>query len=121
MTAQHRRGARREEQVANILRTTRTKNRPRFVRAPDVQPIRFADGTVVVPESKTRKTLPKWLVAAIAQASAYVDGAVPLVVLSQTGGEPIACLPLVDFAMLVGLRERQDGEQLLLLGGRNGK
>jgi len=121
MSAQHRRGARREQQVASILQTTRTKYRPRYVRAPDVVPIRFADGTVVVPESKTRKHLPKWLVAAIGQARAYVDGCVPVVVLSELRGEPLAVVPLADFAMLVGLREPRDGAQLLLLGAPNGK
>jgi hypothetical protein len=117
MTAAHRRGARREQQVADVLGTTRIKYRPRYQRSPDVIPIRFADGTVVVPESKTRKRLPKWLLAAVAQARAYVVGAVPCVVLSETGGEPLALVPLTDLAMLVGLRSPKDGEQLLLLGG----
>lgn len=116
MSIGHRRGARREKQAADILGSKRV-HRSRFESAPDVEPIRFQNGTVVVPECKTRKKLPGWLTGALAQAAEYVDGAVPLVVLSELGGQPIALLPLVDLAELVGLREPADGEQLLLLGG----
>jgi hypothetical protein len=73
----------------------------------------------MVPEAKTRKKLPRWLVAALAQARRYVRGSVPCVVLSELGGEPLAVLPLADLAMLVGIRAPRDGEQLLLLGGRH--
>jgi hypothetical protein len=116
VTSSHRRGARRERQAAEILKTTRVC-RMRGERAPDVVPLRFENGSVVVPESKTRAKLPKWLNAALAQARGYHPGAVPLVVLSETGGPALALLPLADLAMLVGLRAPRDGEQLLLLGG----
>lgn len=111
------RGARRELEAATLLGSTRV-HRKRGQRAPDVVPVRFENGAVVVPESKTRKALPKWLKAALSQARGYHRGAIPLVVLSETGGQALAVLPLVDLAQLVGLRAPKDGEQLLLLGGR---
>jgi hypothetical protein len=117
MTIAHDRAARRERQAAEVLGSTRVHRR-RGERAPDVVPLRFENGTVVVPESKTRKRLPRWLIKALEQAAGYVDGAVPLLVLSELGGPPIAVLPLVQLAELVGLRAPKDGEQLLLLGGR---
>jgi hypothetical protein len=117
MTNAHRRAARRELQAARLLGSDRV-HRLRGERAPDVVPIRMVDGSVVVPEVKTRAKLPKWLLAAIAQARGYVGGAVPLVVISQTGGEPLAIIPLVELATIVGIRAPKDGEQLLLLGGR---
>jgi hypothetical protein len=117
MTAANRRGAYREQETADKLGGERIKYRPRYQRSPDVVPIRFADGTVVVPESATRKKLPSLIVTKMRQAAGYVEGAVPLVVLSETGGRAIACMPLEDFARLVGLRSPPDGEQLVLLGG----
>ncbi len=116
MTAAHRRAARREQQVADLLGTQRVKFRPRFQRSPDCVPIRLADGSVIVPESKTRKALPKWITTAIGQARGYVEGSIPLVVVSELRGEPLALVPLADLARLVGLREPEAGEQLVLLG-----
>lgn len=118
MTAAHRRAARRERQAAELLEAQRVRYRPRYAPSPDVAPLRLVDGTVLVPECKTRGRLPQWIVAAVAQARRYVPGAVPLVVLSETGGEPLALVPLRDFARLVGIREPRAGEQLVLLGGR---
>ncbi|MBV9945477.1 MAG: hypothetical protein JOZ69_01360 [Myxococcales bacterium] len=103
MTAAHARAARRERQAAALLGSRRV-HRARYERAPDVEPVRLADGTVVVAESKTRKALPRWLVGAVAQARAYLPGCVPLVVLSELGGEPLAALPLRDLVRLLGLR-----------------
>jgi hypothetical protein len=114
MAAPHRRAAARERQAAEVLGSRRV-HRGRFERAPDVVPVRLADGTVLVPESKTRKALPKWFLTALAQARGYVAGAVPVVVLSQTGGEALALLPLADLARLLGIRSPQAGEQLVLL------
>lgn len=112
-----RRAARREREAAAVLGSTRV-HRARGERAPDVEPIRFGDGTVVaVPEVKTRATLPKWLKKALEQARGYHEDAIPLVVLSETGGPAIAVIPLTDLATLVGIRAPKDGEQLLLLGG----
>jgi hypothetical protein len=119
MTLASRRGARREREAAALLGSKRVL-RERGERAPDVVPLRFANGTVVVPESKTRAKLPKWINAAIEQARRYHRGAVPLVVLSETGGPPLALLPLADLAMLVGLRDPRAGKQLLLLGAEFG-
>ncbi len=115
MTMAHRRAARRELQAARVLGSDRVHRR-RGERAPDVVPLRLADGTTLVPEVKTRERLPRWLLGAIAQARSYVRGAVPIVVLSETGGPPLAVLPLTDLAQLVGLRHAKDGEQLLLVG-----
>jgi hypothetical protein len=116
VTAAHRRAARREREAAAVLGSKRV-HRKRGQKAPDVVPIRFADGSVIVPEAKTRAKLPKWLKAALDQARGYHRGAVPLVVLSETGGQAIAVIPLTDLATLVGIRAPKDGEQLLLLGG----
>jgi hypothetical protein len=121
MSAAHRRAAHREEQAANLLRTKRVKHRPTFVAMPDLEPIRFENGTVLQPEVVTRAKLPALLKKKIAQALRYTPYAVPLVVISERGGQPYAFLPLIRFAELVGLREPHDGEQLLLLGAPNGK
>jgi hypothetical protein len=64
----------------------------------------MTDGTVVVPEVKTRKKHPKWLVAAVNQARGSLAGATPIVVVSETGGEALAVVPLADFVRLVGLQ-----------------
>jgi hypothetical protein len=72
------------------------------------------DGTVLQPESKTRGKLPKWIVDAVEQARGYLPGAVPLVVLSETGGEPLGMLPLRDLSRLLGLRCAEGATQLAL-------
>jgi hypothetical protein len=108
------RAARRERQAAELLGSRRV-HRARYERAPDVEPVRLADGTVLVAESKTRGKLPKWLVRAVAQARGYVPGAVPLVVLSETGGEPLGLLPLRDLSRLLGLKARTKPTQLALM------
>jgi hypothetical protein len=107
------RAARRERQAAELLGSRRV-HRARYERAPDVEPVRLPDGTVLVAESKTRGKLPKWLVGAIEQARGYVPGCVPLVVLSETGGEPLGLLPLRDLSRLLGLRVDEDATQLPL-------
>jgi hypothetical protein len=117
MSAAHRRAAAREREAAQVLGSTRVHRR-RGERAPDVQPIRLSDGSVLVAEAKTRKRLPQWLTAAIKQARRYHRGCVPLVVLSEMGGPALAILPLVDLAQLVGLRAPRDAEQLLLASSR---
>jgi hypothetical protein len=114
MTAQHRRAARREQQAADVLKTRRTKYRPRFQRAPDVTPVTLADGRVLSLEVKTRAKLPKWLRDAFAQAQRYLPGAIPVVVLSETGGAPLAVLPLDAFAGFAGLQPQKDNAQLVL-------
>jgi len=118
MTDVHRRAARREREAAEVLGGRRVRYRPRYVSMPDVEPIRLDDGSVMVPESATRAKLPKWLVAKVAQARKYIPGAVPCVVLSQTGGEALALVPLRDLARLIGIRSPAAGEQLSLLLGR---
>ncbi|MDP9035705.1 MAG: hypothetical protein M3O50_12945 [Myxococcota bacterium] len=112
MSGAQRRGARRELEVAKQLGSRRVR-RQRFEALPDVEPVRLSDGTMLVAESKTRAKLPRWLVGAIAQARRYLPSAVPLVVLSELGGEPLALLPLRDLARLLGLRPSV-GQQLPL-------
>jgi hypothetical protein len=115
VTAAHRRAARREREAAQALGTSRVRYRPRYQPAPDCVPIRLPDGTVITPESATRGHLPRWLLAKVAQARRYVPGAVPCVVLSETGGEALALVPLRDLARLIGIRSPRAGEQLSLL------
>jgi hypothetical protein len=114
VTAPHRRAAARERQAAKLLRTERVRYRPRYAKAPDLLPVRLADGTTLQPEVKTRARLPRWLVDALAQAAGYLPSAVPLVVLSATGGPPLAVLPLADLARLLGLQPTEGGAQLPL-------
>jgi hypothetical protein len=120
MTAVHARAARRERQAATLLGSRRV-HRGRYERAPDVEPVRLADGTVLVAESKTRKALPRWLVGAIAQARGYLPGCVPLAVVSELGGEPLAVLPLRDLARLLGLQPPDKAQQLPLAPSRAGR
>jgi hypothetical protein len=120
MTAVHARAARREREAAALLGSRRV-HRHRYERAPDVEPVRLADGTVLVAESKTRKALPRWLVRAVAQARSYLPGCVPLVALSELRGEPLAVLPLRDLARLLGLRPPDKGVQLTLAPRRGGR
>jgi hypothetical protein len=92
-------------------------HRSRYERAPDVQPVRLPDGTVLQPESKTRGKLPRWILEAVEQARGYLAGAVPLVVLSETGGEPLGMMPLRDLSRLLGLRGDVRAAQLTLSPG----
>lgn len=114
MSGPHRRAAARERQAAKLLRTERVRYRPRYTKAPDVHPVRLDSGDVLSVEVKTRGKLPAWLVDALAQAEGYLPGAVPLVVLSATGGPPLALLALRDFARLVGLADAVSEEQLVI-------
>jgi len=118
MKGAHRRAADRERQAANILGIKRIAHRPTFVSMPDLEPIRFENGMVLQPEVATRARLPALLKKKVAQARKYSPDAVPLVVISERGGDPYAFLPLVRFAELVGLREPRDGQQMLLLAAR---
>jgi len=115
MSAIHRRAARREQQLADLLGTTRTKHRNRYTRAPDVAPVKLPNGFVVQGESKSRKRLPKWLYDAIDQAEGYTPHAIAVVSLSQRGSsEPLALLRLRDLCLLLGLQLPSAGEQLAL-------
>jgi hypothetical protein len=111
-----RRAARRELEAAKVLGTERVRWRPRYVSAPDVLPVRLPSGDVLQAEVKTTRCAPKRILAALAQARKYAPSAVPVAVFSQTGGEAIACVPLADFARLLGLQVPKAGQQLALLG-----
>jgi hypothetical protein len=115
MTKVHQRAARREGQLADALGTERVKHRPRFQKAPDVLPVRLPGGFVLQGESKSRKKLPAWLVAAVEQAAGYTPGALPLVSLYALGStEALAVLRLRDLCLLLGLAPPPAGEQLSL-------
>jgi hypothetical protein len=109
-----RRAAARERQGAEILGTKRVVRRSRYESAPDNLPVLLKCGETIQPESKTREQLPKWLVDAIAQCRRYAPTAIPVVYISGLGGEPLALLPLRDFARLVGITEPRSGAQLTL-------
>lgn len=102
MTAAHRRAAAREREAAKVLKTTRVR-RSRYQAAPDVELVQLADGARLSVEVKTRKRLPALLRAALAQARRYAPDAVPVAVVSETGGTALAVLELKAFAALVGL------------------
>ena len=112
MTIAHRRAAHREREAARLLGGRRV-HRAHGQSAPDVEPITLANGEVLLIESKTRAHLPKWLAAAIAQARRYLPSSVPVVALSELGSEPLAVLPLRDFARLLNLQP-STGRQLAL-------
>ena len=99
----HARAARRERQAAELLGTTRV-HRSRYESAPDVAPVTLPCGVRLTIEVKTRARLPALVTKAIAQAAGYGrPDDVPMVVLSQTGGEPMAVLPLRAFRRIAGL------------------
>lgn len=115
MSVAHKRAARREREAATALGTERVRHRPRYVSAPDTLPVRLPSGDVLQPEVKTRKRLPRLIVDALTQAMRYQADAIPVAVISETGGHAIACLPLEDLARLLGLQP-QRLVQLPLLG-----
>jgi hypothetical protein len=114
MSAVHRRAARRELQGARILGVERTRYRGRYESAPDMSPVRLSSGDVIQPDSKTRGKLPKWIVDGFAQCERYTPGAVPMLIISETGGAPIALMPLRELARLLGLQPTVAGQQLSL-------
>lgn len=101
MSAAHRRAARREREAAAALGVRRIR-RARYEGAPDVEPLTLPNGVVIQAEVKTRGRLPALVRNAIAQARQYAPpGAVPLAILSETGGEAVAVVPLRAFVQLV--------------------
>jgi len=102
VTKNHARAARREREAAAVLGTTRV-HRGRYERAPDLEPVTLPCGITLVLEVKTRASLPALLRKALDQAARYLPGAVPCAVLSATGGEALAVLPLRWFARIAGL------------------
>lgn len=116
MSATSKRAARRELEAAQKLGTERVRFRPRYVAAPDILPVRLPSGDVLQAEIKTTKRAPKRVLDAIAQARRYAPAAIPIAIISQFGGEAIACCPLNDFCRLLGLQPPKPGQQLSLLG-----
>jgi len=111
----HTRAARREREAAKELGTVRV-HRSRFESAPDVRPVLLACGLTLQPEVKTRARLPALLRQALAAARRYLPDAVPVAVVSESGGEAIACLPLRAFAVIAGIREPANTQTVLPLG-----
>jgi hypothetical protein len=114
MTCVHRRAARRELEGARILGVERKRYRQRYERAPDMAAVRLPSGDVLQPDAKTRGKLAKWIVEGLAQAGSYTPGAIPMLIISETGGAPIALMPLRDLARLLGLQPPTVGQQLAL-------
>jgi hypothetical protein len=103
MTAHHRRAARREREAAELLGSRRVI-RLRGESAPDIEPVVLPCGVRLVVEVKTRKRLPRLATVALSQARSYgAPDDVPLAVLSETGGEALAALPLRAFRRIAGL------------------
>lgn len=94
--------SRREREAARALGGRRVV-RHRGQSAPDVEPIKLGDGTVLQLEVKHRKRLPGLLTAALSQALGYSPEAVPVAVVSQHRQAALAVLRLADFARLVGV------------------
>lgn len=108
------RAARRERQAAELLGTKRVK-RSRYERAPDCDPVTLPCGMVVQPEVKTRKRLPLLIARALEQAEGYGPrGSIPAAILSETGGEPVICLPLRAFRIVAGLECEPEAAQITL-------
>lgn len=120
MSATSRRSAARERQAAELLGTKRV-HRSRYQRAPDVEPVVLPSGEVLSCEVKTRKRLPALLRDALAQAKRYAPStsAVPIAVISEFGGEPIACLSLRALRRLLGLEEVAVQLSMIVTKGQN--
>lgn len=112
----HRRAARREREAAELLGTKRVRRR-RGERAPDVLPLRLPNGDAIQAEVKSgMRRVPRSIAKALEQAEGYAPDAIPLAVFSDVGGAAIACMPLREFARLLGLQPERLGVQLPLLG-----
>ena len=118
MSRASRRAAARELEAAKVLGTKRV-HRSRYERAPDVQPLRLPSGHVLQLEIKTRAKPVALIAKALEQATTYTPSAVPVAVISSTGGHATACIPLAAFAEIIGVRAPKIGAQLALLGGRS--
>lgn len=97
------RGRRREAQAAELLGVRRVR-RQRYERAGDLEPVHLPCGVTLSVECKARKKIPALVSKALEQAERDgVRGAVPSVVLAETGAEPLLVLPLRAFRRVAGL------------------
>lgn len=111
------RGTRLERRTARALRTERI-TRARGKSAPDVCAVRDREGEVYQPECKSGlRRLPTVIRKALVQARGYAPDAVPVAVVSDVGGEAVACLPLEAFARLLGVAPARLGQIALPFGG----
>jgi hypothetical protein len=104
MAKSHNRAAAREREAAKILGSKRVVGR-RYEKAPDMEPVVLPSGDRLICECKTRAKLPSLLVKALAQAASYDSTAIPIAVISQTGGHALAVIDLRAFAKLLGIAE----------------
>lgn len=102
MSATSRRAIAAEFRGAALLHTTRVR-RVLYKSTPDVEPVRLASGRLLQGEVKSRKRLPRWLRRALEQARGYLVGSVPVVLLFEPGGEPLALLTVRDLSRELGL------------------
>jgi hypothetical protein len=111
------RGTRLERRTARILGSQRI-TRARGKSAPDVCAVLDRAGEQYQPECKSgMRRLPAVVRKALAQARRYTPDAVPVAVVSDVGGEAVACLPLDAFARLLGVAPARLGQLALPLGG----
>ena len=93
---------RQERQVAAVMGGTRTPNDGK--RSPDVVTERFAI------EVKSRKSLPTWLWAAVAQSQRNANGKLPLLVLSECRqGVKAKRLAVMDFDLFLDMLGKSNG------------
>lgn len=105
MSLVSRRAARRELEAARSFGVRRTTYRLKFESAADTELVKLPCGAVLSVEVKSRKHLPKLLTRALAQAQRYEPAAVPVVVISELGGEALVVLSLRVFREIAGLRD----------------
>jgi hypothetical protein len=103
VSASHDRARALEKKAAAMLRTERVKYRPRFKSAPDMLPVTLPSGAKIQGEAKRRKTIPAYVREGLDQCRRYTPDAVPCVVIEQSRGEPIACVPLALLVQLLGI------------------
>lgn len=89
-------------------------------------PVTLPDGTRIIAEAKARRRLPRLLVDGLTQAQGYAPGAVPVLVMRETGGRALVAMDLEVWCRVVGLeaaalptrhrptRRRRDAAQLSL-------
>lgn len=104
MSTSSRRAARHELKVARATGTKRVTYRDRYQSAPDMLPVRLANGLVLSIEAKYRAQLPRLLTSALSQALRYGGpDSVPVAALRENGGQTLVVIRLEDFLQLSGI------------------
>jgi hypothetical protein len=94
---------------------TRRVHRGRYERAPDLEPVTLPCGVTLIVEVKTRARGLALIMRALDQAAGYVPDATPCAIVSATGREPVACIPLRAFARIAGLVHETDNDRVGLV------